>query len=79
MAKSAAFGVLHVAIAFSVGYAFTGSLAIAGAMTLVEPLVNTVAHYFFDRWWSRRESRGAQHARSARRVGETGALLETAS
>lgn len=51
MAKSAAFGVLHVGIAFSVGYALTGSVAIAGAITLVEPLVNTVAHYFFDRWW----------------------------
>lgn len=56
MAKSAAFGVMHVGIAFTVGYAFTGSFAIAGAMTLVEPLANTVAHYFFDRWWSRRES-----------------------
>ena len=56
MAKSAAFGVMHVGIAFTVGYAFTGSFAIAGAMTLVEPLANSVAHYFFDRWWSRREA-----------------------
>jgi uncharacterized membrane protein len=54
MAKSLAFGALHLVIAFSVGYAFTGSLTIAGAMTLVEPLVNTVAHYFFDRWWDGR-------------------------
>ncbi len=51
MAKSAAFGVLHLCIAFGVSYALTGSVAIAGAITLVEPLVNTVAHYFFDRWW----------------------------
>ncbi|MBL8328011.1 MAG: DUF2061 domain-containing protein [Rubrivivax sp.] len=51
MAKSAAFGVMHVIIAFSVGYALTGSVAVAGAITLIEPLVNTVAHYFFDRWW----------------------------
>ncbi len=49
MAKSAAFGVVHLITAFSVGYAFTGSFAIAGALTLVEPLVNTVVHYFFDR------------------------------
>lgn len=60
MAKSAAFGALHVVIAFSVGYAFTGSFAIAGAMTLVEPLANTVAHYFFDGWWTRREARRAE-------------------
>ena len=51
MVKSAAFGILHLGIAFSVTYALTGSLTVAGAVTLVEPLVNTVAHYFFDRWW----------------------------
>ena len=61
MAKSAAFGVVHLGIAFSVAYAFTGSITIAGAMTVVEPLVNTVAHYFFDGWWDRR--------RVARRAG----------
>ena len=27
------------------------SVAIAGAITFVEPLVNTVAHYFFDKAW----------------------------
>mgnify|MGYP000882715913 CR=1 FL=1 len=52
MAKSAAFGVMHLGIAFGVSYALTGSLAVAGAITVVEPAVNTVAHYFFDRWWA---------------------------
>ncbi len=51
LAKSAAFGVVHLGVAFGVSYALTGSVAIAGAITLIEPLVNTVAHYFFDRWW----------------------------
>jgi uncharacterized membrane protein len=55
MAKSATFGVMHLGIAFGVSYALTGNVAIAGAITLVEPVVNTVAHYFFDRWWARRE------------------------
>ena len=54
MTKSACFGVLHVGIAFGIGYALTGSVAIAGALTLVEPLVNTVAHDSFDRWWQSR-------------------------
>ena len=54
MVKSATFGVMHLGIAFAVSYALTGSVAIAGAITLVEPVVNTVAHYFFDRWWERR-------------------------
>lgn len=57
MAKSATFGVLHLGIAFTIGYALTGSVAIAGAITLVEPLANTIAHYFFDRWWTARELR----------------------
>ena len=58
MTKSAIFGVMHLGIAFGVGYALTGSVTIAGALTLVEPAVNTVAHYFFDRWWNRREDSG---------------------
>lgn len=51
MAKTATFGVMHLGIAFSVSYALTGSITIAGAITFVEPLVNTVAHYFFDKYW----------------------------
>jgi uncharacterized membrane protein len=51
MIKSASFGVVHLGIAFGVSYALTGDVAIAGAITLVEPAVNTVAHYLFDRYW----------------------------
>lgn len=51
MAKSAVFGVMHVGIAFSVTYALTGSALVASAVTLIEPAINTVAHYFFDKWW----------------------------
>ena len=54
MTKSATFGVLHLGIAFTVSYALTGSVTTAGAITLVEPIANTVAHYFFDRWWDGR-------------------------
>lgn len=49
--RSLSFGVMHLGIAFGVAYALTGSVAIAGAITFVEPLVNTVAHYFFDKYW----------------------------
>jgi uncharacterized membrane protein len=51
MAKTATFGVMHLGTSFTVGYALTGSVAIAGAITFVEPAVNTVLHYFFDCWW----------------------------
>lgn len=51
MVKSLSFGIVHLGIAFGVSYVLTGDVAIAGAITLVEPTVNTVAHYLFDRWW----------------------------
>ena len=51
MAKTATFGVMHLGTSFGVGYALTGSVTIAGAITFVEPLVNTVLHYFFDKYW----------------------------
>lgn len=54
MAKSAAFGLIHVGTAFGVTYAMTGNLAVSGAVTFVEPAVNTVVHYFFDRAWDRK-------------------------
>jgi len=51
MAKTATFGVMHLVTSFSVTYTLTGSLTIAGVITFVEPLVNTVMHYFFDKHW----------------------------
>ncbi|HIV71953.1 MAG TPA: DUF2061 domain-containing protein [Candidatus Aquabacterium excrementipullorum] len=51
MAKTATFGVMHLATSFTVTYGLTGSVSIAGIVTFVEPLVNTVMHYFFDKYW----------------------------
>ena len=63
MSKSAAFGVMHLGIAFAVSYALTGSVTVAGAITFVEPLVNTVAHYFFDKAWDSGRLRFGREAR----------------
>lgn len=57
MAKTAAFGVMHLGIAFSVTYALTGNLAAASAVTLIEPVCNMVAHYFFDKYWDHPRAR----------------------
>lgn len=57
MSKSAAFGVMHLVIAFAVAYALTGDIAVSGALMLVEPLCNTVAHYFFDKYWDHPRAR----------------------
>jgi uncharacterized membrane protein len=53
MAKTASFGVMHLVTAFGVSYVLTGDIAIAGAITFVEPVVNTVMHYFHDKYWDR--------------------------
>ncbi|KWR89479.1 DUF2061 domain-containing protein [Cupriavidus sp. IDO] len=71
MAKTLTFGIMHLGIAFSVTYALTGSLAISGAITFIEPAVNTMAHYFFDRYWEKRERRHADNAAAAASSGET--------
>jgi uncharacterized membrane protein len=50
-------------VAFGVGYAMTGSMAVGGALALVEPLVNTVAYFFHEKAWER--IRGDQRATPA--------------
>ncbi|MEY4766986.1 MAG: hypothetical protein RI907_3659 [Pseudomonadota bacterium] len=67
MAKTATFGVMHVATSFVVTYAITGSYTIAGVVTFVEPLVNTVMHYFFDAYWDHPKAVAAR-AQVARRM-----------
>lgn len=62
MAKTATFGVMHLVTSFTVTYGLTGSTRIAGIVTFVEPLVNTVMHYFFDKYW---DAPGAEKLRSA--------------
>ena len=54
LGKTGSFAVIHLAIAVSIGYLFTGSLVLAGLISLIEPALNTVAHAVFDQWWSRR-------------------------
>ena len=51
MAKTISFAVVHFSVAFSVGYIMTGSIAVGGAIALVEPAVNTVAYFFHEKLW----------------------------
>lgn len=53
MTKTLSFAVVHFVVAFSVGYALTGSLAVGGAIALIEPLLNTVAYFFHEKAWER--------------------------
>lgn len=53
MAKTMTFAVLHFGVAFSVGYALTGSALVGGTIALVEPAVNTVVFFFHEKAWAR--------------------------
>ena len=57
MKKTITFAILHFTVAFTVAYLLTGSFLIGGAMALVEPLINTVAFYFHEKWWTWKASK----------------------
>ena len=56
MAKTASFAVIHFSVAFTVGYALTGSVVVGSALALIEPAINTVAFYFHELGWKKLEA-----------------------
>jgi uncharacterized membrane protein len=52
-AKSMSQILLHMAVAFGVMYAVTGSLAFGGLAAIIEPVVNVVLLPLHDRLWLR--------------------------
>ncbi len=59
MAKTASFAVVHFSVAFTVGYALTGSVVVGSALALIEPAINTVAFYFHELGWRKFEAHKA--------------------
>lgn len=57
IAKTLSFLSLHLIVGFSVAYIFTGSIALAGGIALVEPLVNAVVFFFHERAWKKEDVR----------------------
>ena len=51
LSKTFSFLSLHLLVGFGVAYAFTGSLALAGGIALVEPCVNALVFFFHERAW----------------------------
>ena len=52
--KTLTFAILHMTIAFGVVWALTGSIALGGAVALIEPTLNTIAYFFHEKIWERR-------------------------
>ena len=61
MKKTLSFAAVHFSVAFSVGYLMTGSVAVGGAIALVEPACNTVAYFFHEKFWQRLGNREPAH------------------
>lgn len=57
MIKTMSFAALHFTVAFSVAYILTGDLLIGGVMAMIEPAINTIAYYFHEKLWSRRDEK----------------------
>ena len=53
MKKTISFAMVHMGVAFSIGFIMTGDFWVGSALALVEPLCNTVAYYFHEKLWLR--------------------------
>ena len=62
MTKTFSFAALHFTVAFLLGWLFTGSLLVGGALALVEPACNTVVFHFHEKVWKKIELRRAERA-----------------
>lgn len=57
--KTLTYLAVHLIVGFTVAYAFTGSLTLAGGIALIEPCINAVAFFFHEKAWKRVEGRAA--------------------
>ena len=52
-AKTAAFAVIHLAIAVTLGWLFTGGFVLGGLLAFIEPVLNTFAAHQLERFVAR--------------------------
>lgn len=58
-AKTGSYAVMHLMVAITVAYLLTQDWRAALAIGIVEPFVQTIAFYFHDKAWSRRDHRAS--------------------
>ncbi len=49
--KTLTYLTIHLTVGFSVAYALTGSVQVAGGIALIEPCINAVAFFFHEKVW----------------------------
>ena len=62
MTKTISFAIVHMTVAFTVVYLLTGNVMAGGVVALIEPMCNTVAYHFHERFWARRGRGGGDPA-----------------
>ncbi|MES2156457.1 MAG: DUF2061 domain-containing protein [Pseudomonadota bacterium] len=55
--KTGTYLTIHLTVGFTVAYLMTGSLALAGGIALVEPVINAVAFFFHEQAWKKIQAR----------------------
>lgn len=55
--KTVTFALTHFTVAFTVAYLLTGDIVIGSLIAMVEPAINTVAYFFHEKIWARRQQR----------------------
>jgi uncharacterized membrane protein len=60
--KTMTYLAVHLTVAFTVGYLLTGSVQLAGLITLIEPVANAVAFFFHEKVWKWRLAQNASLA-----------------
>lgn len=59
--KTLTFAITHFTVAFTVVYLLTGDILIGSLVAMIEPAVNTVAYFFHEKLWARKERRDQMH------------------
>lgn len=67
LVKTITFAMTHFTVAFTVAYLLTGDIIVGSLIAMVEPAINTVAYFFHERIWSRRQ----QNARARHSTAQT--------
>lgn len=58
---------IHLTVGFTVAYLMTGSVALAGGIALVEPVINAVAFFFHEKAWKKIQVRPPREGNPASR------------
>lgn len=62
--KTISFAVIHFSVAFLVTYVITGDAFIGGMMATIEPAINSVAYFFHEKVWLKRNANDTAAAQS---------------